>query len=100
MPRLKVHYDGWIALPEGFRRKLGLDHGDELEAELADGTIALRPSKGSAKAAKEEVGPEADLDTPPPSALDVEEQEPERPAAAPGAPPATKRRGRPPKAKG
>ena len=75
MPRLKVHYEGWIALPEVFRRRLGLERGDEIEAELVDGTIVLRPAKGSAKAIEEEVGPEADLDTSPPSAFDVEAQE-------------------------
>ena len=100
MPRLKVHYDGWVALPEAFRRRLGLERGDDLEAELVEGTIVLRPSKGSAKAIEEGVSAEAALATPAPSVLAAEAQAPEEPSAAPKAPPAPKRRGRPPKAKG
>jgi AbrB family looped-hinge helix DNA binding protein len=84
MPGLKVHYDGWIALPEAFRRKLGLERGDELEAELADGTIVLRPVQGSAKA-MEGVAPDAALATPTPSVLAAEPQ-PAEPSAAPEAP--------------
>ena len=99
MPRLKVHYDGWVALPEAFRRRLGLERGDDLEAELVEGTIVLRPSKGSAKAIEEGVSAEAALATPAPSVLAAEAQAPEEPAA-PEAPPAPRRRGRPPKAKG
>src|ERR671932_508895 len=75
MPRLKVHYDGWVALPEAFRRKLGLERGNEVEAELVDGTIVLRPSKGSAKAIEEGVSAEAALATPAPSVLAAEAQE-------------------------
>src|SRR3954447_369279 len=41
---LKLHYDGWLALPAALRRKLGLDEGAALEVELVDGTIVLRPS--------------------------------------------------------
>ena len=100
MPRLKVHYDGWVALPEAFRRKLGLERGDDLEAELVDGTIVLRPSKGSAKAVEEGVSAEAALATPAPSVLAAEAQGPEQLAPPPETPPAPKRRGRPPKAKG
>src|SRR3954470_14609256 len=55
MATLRIHYEGWVALPESFRRKLGLERGDDLEAELVEGTIVLRPSKGSAKAAREGV---------------------------------------------
>jgi bifunctional DNA-binding transcriptional regulator/antitoxin component of YhaV-PrlF toxin-antitoxin module len=43
MSTLKLHYEGWLALPVGFRQKLGLKSGDRLEAELAGGTIMLRP---------------------------------------------------------
>ena len=53
MPRLKLHFDGWLSLPAHFRQQLGLDAGDALEAELVEGTIVLRPSKGSAKAVQE-----------------------------------------------
>src|SRR3954453_23393752 len=100
MPRLKVHYEGWVALPEAFRRRLGLERGDDLEAELVDGTIVLRPSKGSAKAMGEGIAPEAALAAPTPSILAAEAEAPEEPPAAPEAPPAPKRRGRPPKARG
>ena len=41
---LKLHYDGWLALPADLRRKLGLDKGAALELELVDGAIVLRPS--------------------------------------------------------
>ena len=44
MSTLKLHYEGWLALPAGFRQKLGLKSGDRLEAELAGGTITLRPA--------------------------------------------------------
>ncbi len=99
MTRLKVHHQGWLSLPERFRQKLGVASGGEIEAELVDGTIVLRPSKGSAKAIEEGIAPEAELATPVPSVLAAEAQEPEQHAAAPEAPPAPKRRGRPPKAR-
>jgi bifunctional DNA-binding transcriptional regulator/antitoxin component of YhaV-PrlF toxin-antitoxin module len=53
MPTLKLHYDGWIALPVRLRQALGLSSGDRLEAELADGALVLRPvgkTRGSAPA--------------------------------------------------
>ena len=43
MPTLKLHYDGWLALPAGLRQKLGLNSGDRVEAELVDGGLVLRP---------------------------------------------------------
>ena len=51
MPTLKLHYDGWLALPVRLRQALGLTSGDRLEADLVDGTLVLRPagrSRGSA----------------------------------------------------
>src|SRR3954449_9894340 len=48
---LKLHYDGWLALPAALRQKLGLGNRAALEVELVDGTIVLRPSdegRGSA----------------------------------------------------
>jgi bifunctional DNA-binding transcriptional regulator/antitoxin component of YhaV-PrlF toxin-antitoxin module len=42
MATLKLHYEGWLALPTGLRQKLGLKSGDQLEAELVRGTIVLR----------------------------------------------------------
>jgi AbrB family looped-hinge helix DNA binding protein len=44
MATLKLHYEGWLALPAGLRQKLGLKSGDRLEAELAQGAIVLRPA--------------------------------------------------------
>src|SRR4051794_3147874 len=100
MPRLKLHYEGWVALPPAFRRRLGLEQGDEIEAELVEGTIVLRPSKGSAKAVEEGVAPEAAMTRPASPVLASEAREPDQPGTAPEAPPAPRRRGRPPKARG
>src|SRR3954462_4342632 len=36
---LKLHYDGWFALPAALRRELGPDKGTCLGAELVGGTI-------------------------------------------------------------
>jgi bifunctional DNA-binding transcriptional regulator/antitoxin component of YhaV-PrlF toxin-antitoxin module len=44
MATLKVHHDGWLSLPSGLRRKLGVGSGDRLEADLVDGAIVLRPA--------------------------------------------------------
>src|SRR3954452_11434909 len=99
MATLRVHYDGWVALPESFRRKLGLERGDEIEAELVEGTIVLRPSKGSAKAVQEGAAPDAAEALPAPSILTAQVQDAEQPAALPEAPPAPKRHGRPAKAR-
>ena len=56
MPTIKVHHDGWLALPETVRRKLGVGTGDRLEVEVADGAVVLRPARRSDAAA--EVAPE------------------------------------------
>jgi bifunctional DNA-binding transcriptional regulator/antitoxin component of YhaV-PrlF toxin-antitoxin module len=44
MTTLKLHFDGWLALPADLRRKLGLGSGARLEADLVDGAIVLRPA--------------------------------------------------------
>jgi AbrB family looped-hinge helix DNA binding protein len=44
MPTLKVHYEGWVSLPSGLRRELGLSSGDRLEVQLVEGAIVLRPA--------------------------------------------------------
>src|SRR3954454_441847 len=98
MATLRIHYEGWVALPESFRRKLGLERGDDLEAELVEGTIVLRPSKGSAKAVQEGMVQEAPEAMPTPSVLAAPDAEPEQPVAVPETP-TPKRRGRPPKAR-
>ena len=65
MTTLKLHYDGWLALPAALRLELGLDKGAELELELVDGTIVLRPSgEGQGSAAgrgREATEPPVDL---------------------------------------
>ena len=94
MATLKLHHEGWLALPTGLRQKLGLKSGDRLEAELVRGTIVLRRAKRP---------------TAPRGLPDEPEAEPERaaapmagkaepmPAAAPAkAPPAARRAARKP----
>src|SRR4051795_10123884 len=93
MATLRIHYEGWVALPESFRRKLGLERGDDLEAELVEGTIMLRPTKGSAKAVQEGAVQEVPEAMPTPSALAAAALAPEQLVAEPEAPPAPKRRG-------
>jgi antitoxin component of MazEF toxin-antitoxin module len=96
MATLKVHHQGWLALPERFCRQLGIDSGGTVEAELVDGTVVLRPAKRLAKAATGATATAAAAAVPAPSALAAQVQDTEQPAAAP---PAPKRRGRPPKAR-
>jgi AbrB family looped-hinge helix DNA binding protein len=48
MPKVRLNYDGWLALPAAARRTLGVDTGDQLEVEVVDGRIILRPLKASA----------------------------------------------------
>src|SRR5689334_2134682 len=72
MPRLKVRFDGWLALPAAFRRQLGVEPGDELEAELVGGTVVLRPVRGRAGAGE-------------PGAESVHDPAPATPAASPPA---------------
>ena len=61
MTTLKLHYDGWLALPAGLREKLGLKSGDRLEAELIGGTLVLRP----AATARGRAGPGSKASAPP-----------------------------------
>jgi AbrB family looped-hinge helix DNA binding protein len=61
MTTLKLHYDGWLALPAGLREKLGLKSGDRLEAELVGGTLVLRP----AATARGRAGPGSKASAPP-----------------------------------
>src|SRR3954463_10688464 len=56
MSTIQVHYDGWLALPEAVRRKLGVGTGDRLEVEIADGAVVLRPARRADTAGK--AGPE------------------------------------------
>ena len=91
MPKIKLRGEGWLVLPAEFRRKLKLQSGDELEAELVDNAIRLRVVgrvQSSLWPQETEVIP-AEMAPAPPAAA----PEPELPAMA------SKRRGRPPKAK-
>ena len=71
MATLKLHYDGWLALPSGLRQKLGLKTDDRLEAELVGGAIVLRPVAGAkGKAEPEEaIEPAASVAAPAPAAV-------------------------------
>ena len=68
MPTLKLHYDGWVALPAAVRQQLGFSSGDKLDVALVDGTIVLRLA---AKATRpvQNVGPEEAVDPPAPNAI-------------------------------
>jgi AbrB family looped-hinge helix DNA binding protein len=48
MTKVRLNYDGWLALPAAARRALGVDTGDQLEVEVIGGRIVLRPLKVSA----------------------------------------------------
>ena len=50
MPKVRLNYDGWLALPAAARRALGVDTGDQLDVEVVDGRIVLRPLKAPAAA--------------------------------------------------
>ncbi|MGD9510633.1 MAG: AbrB/MazE/SpoVT family DNA-binding domain-containing protein [Geminicoccaceae bacterium] len=104
MPTLKLHYDGWIALPAGLRRALDLNSGDRLEADLVEGTLVLRPASGtrSTRARAEVAEP---VEPSPDTLLLVGQPEettkpsrPTRKTAEGAGAAAPRRRGRPPKA--
>ena len=40
----------WLALPAAVRKRLGLSAGDQLELELADGGVLLRPARSGVPA--------------------------------------------------
>ena len=50
MPKVRLNYDGWLTLPAAIRRALGMDTGDQLDVEVVDGRIVLRPLKVSTAA--------------------------------------------------
>jgi AbrB family looped-hinge helix DNA binding protein len=106
MPTVRLHYEGWVSLPSALRRKLGLNSGDRLEADLVNGTIVLRPAaKASSPVPRDEQAsglPAADVpETLTPKAATPARRKPGRPrkgeAAAKLAPAAKpkQRRGRP-----
>jgi AbrB family looped-hinge helix DNA binding protein len=79
---LKLHDDGWLALPAAARRKLGLATGDLLEVELArDGAILLRPAGAVAPRQVPAAEPVPEAATPMPETTAEAQAEP-RPGAA------------------
>ncbi len=50
MPRVKVRQAADITLPEEARKKLGVAAGDELEVEVVEGGVLLRPVADQQKA--------------------------------------------------
>src|SRR4051794_37966303 len=45
MSTVRLNYDGWLALPAAVRQKFGLVTGDQLDLELSDDAIILRPRR-------------------------------------------------------
>jgi AbrB family looped-hinge helix DNA binding protein len=45
MTRVRINYDGWLSLPTAVRQKFGLVTGDQLDLELSDDAIILRPRR-------------------------------------------------------
>ena len=66
MPRVKVHYDGWIALPADIRRRLGLKTGDQLDLEWTDGGLMLRSQNATDPTDEHDVAPSEALEEPAP----------------------------------
>jgi AbrB family looped-hinge helix DNA binding protein len=56
MAKVRVHHDGWLALPAAVRERLGLSTGDELELEVTGGGVFLRPVRSGGTA--DEAAPE------------------------------------------
>lgn len=48
----KLSTKGQVVLPGPIRRKLGLQSGDALDADLVDGRIILTPKKGKSRRAR------------------------------------------------
>jgi AbrB family looped-hinge helix DNA binding protein len=92
MTTLKLHYQGWLALPTGLRHKLGLKSGDQLEAELVRGTIVLRPAGRPTSPPGLPDEPEAERAAAPMAG----EAKPQPAAAAAKAPPVARRTARKP----
>jgi AbrB family looped-hinge helix DNA binding protein len=108
MPKVRVNYEGWIALPVTVRQRFGINTGDQLEIEIVDGGIVLRPASGpsaadravteaalaAARAVVETAVPEPTLTATPPSAAKRGLGRPRKAPAAAPPPPAPKVRGR------
>ena len=59
MAKISVHYDGWIALPTRLRQFLGLQTGNELEAEVRGGELILRATSEASTAEAPAAAPES-----------------------------------------
>src|SRR4051812_46344390 len=86
MTRIRINFDGWLALPTAVRQKLGLTTGDQLELELADGGIVLHPVRSGTTADEAAPAPVATAEpsvsaTPPAAAAaaPIEKRGPGRP---------------------
>ena len=91
MTRLKIHYDGWLALPAAVRRKLGLATGDELEVEVVAEGLLLRTAKRGTRPVESE--PE-EQEQPAPAAVAPAPAPAPEPEPAPASAPAAKTRAR------
>jgi AbrB family looped-hinge helix DNA binding protein len=102
MSTVRLNYDGWLALPAAVRQKFGLVTGDQLDLELSDDAIILRPRRTGGVV--EQQAPELPVasaepttSTPPPAAAaaPIVKRGPGRPrkSALPTIPPTLKARG-------
>ncbi len=41
---IKLYYGGWLAIPVALLKKLGVATGDELDVDVIDGVVSLRPA--------------------------------------------------------
>jgi AbrB family looped-hinge helix DNA binding protein len=100
MPKVRLNYDGWLALPADVRKKLGLATGHQLELELVGGVIVLRPigTVGPASADRPAAQPPVEALPPEPGAVPepTVKRGPGRPRKVPASvalPPTLKARG-------
>jgi bifunctional DNA-binding transcriptional regulator/antitoxin component of YhaV-PrlF toxin-antitoxin module len=98
MPKVRLNYDGWLALPADVRKKLGLATGYQLEFELVGGAIVLRAA-GPVPAEPAAARPPVEALPPPATAPDpvpAAKRGPGRPRKVPAAvalPPGLRARG-------
>jgi bifunctional DNA-binding transcriptional regulator/antitoxin component of YhaV-PrlF toxin-antitoxin module len=107
MTLVRIHHDGWLALPPVQRRRLGLRTGDMLEVVSTEGSLLLR-RKTTAGKARDSIPPEPEAVVPATNAagqapaVEATAKEPRvgrRPCAAAVLPRALKARGKRPGAR-
>jgi bifunctional DNA-binding transcriptional regulator/antitoxin component of YhaV-PrlF toxin-antitoxin module len=54
MARVRIHFDGWLSLPETVRRRFGIATGSMLDLTVTEDGALLRPAKGGDAVADEE----------------------------------------------